>query len=183
MLVALGLGANIGDAMANIRHAVESLEAVGLKSPLLSRFYETLPVDCVPGTPNFINAAVVGQWTRPLAQILPACKEIEERLGRPREHSSNEARVIDMDIILAECGSLTLPGPGLRIPHPQVYKRLFVLMPLCDIVPQWLIPPENLTVCEATQRRLAEVGSPPPVWLAPDQPHRQRQEKADPEVG
>jgi 2-amino-4-hydroxy-6-hydroxymethyldihydropteridine diphosphokinase len=163
MQIALGLGSNIGDAADNIRRASALLAERGLGNARLSRLYGTRPVGCVPGTPDFINAAVAGSWTRPLEDLLAACKQVEYDMGRPREHSSAESRVMDVDVLLAKEGSFELPG--LRIPHPEAHRRLFVLAPLADIVPDWLVPQAAMTVAELLQQTLARHEGPPSAWL------------------
>ena len=157
MRVAIGLGANLGDPEKNIHAAREALAAAGMADITLSPLYRTAPVDCVPGTPDFINAALVGDWPRTLESLLKTCKSIEEKIGRPRVHSSNEARVIDLDILLAE--GIVYAGDKLIVPHPLVHNRLFALLPLNDLIPDWMIADVNKTVREITRERLAEKGN------------------------
>lgn len=144
MKVAIALGSNLGEPENNLLEAIARLKAAGLDDVRTSQFYKTAPVDCVPGTPDFVNGAVTGVWRRPLRELLPACKAIEEAMGRPRTHASDEARIIDLDIALVEGGAVDLPD--VRIPHPQLRRRFFVLKPLCDIVPDWRVPPDGLSV-------------------------------------
>lgn len=162
MRVAIGAGSNVGDPLANIRLAASRLENAGLKNLALSPFYGTKPVDCVPGTPDFVNAAMVGSWPSSIDKLLATCKAIEEAIGRPRVHASNEARVIDLDILLVE--DFVRATAKLKIPHPQLCSRLFVLVPLRDLAPDWVIPPGKTTVSMATEKLLAETGDPLPIW-------------------
>lgn len=157
MRVAIGLGANLGDPGKNISAACEALAAAGMQHISLSPVYKTAPVDCVPGTPDFFNAALVGDWSGDLGSLLATCKKIEEKLGRPRVHSSDEARVIDLDILLAE--QLVYANDGLTVPHPLVHDRLFALVPLNDLAPDWVVATMNKTVGELTRERLARDGS------------------------
>ena len=148
--VALGLGANLGSPEQAIRRAVHALERGGLQCVHASSLYATQAVDCLPGTPPFVNAAVTGSWEGSPEGLLALCQEIELQTGRPREHSSHESRVLDIDVLLwaSECLSLA----GLTVPHPRLQGRLFVLVPLEEIAPQWRVPPEGLPVRELRTR-------------------------------
>lgn len=148
--VAIGLGANLGDPPAAIRTAVRLLAAGGLAEARISPFFETAPVDCVPGTPRFVNAAVVGRWSGSLTALLRLCKAIEQCLGRPPEHSSQEARVIDLDILLF--GDRRTASAAVRVPHPRLISRRFALAPLACLAPDWPIPGTTLTVAAALAR-------------------------------
>ncbi len=159
LAVALGLGSNLGAAPENIRTAVGSLKERGLTEVHLSSFYETSPVDCDPGTPPFINAALIGQWPGTPDELLRSCKQIEQSLGRPACHSSSAARIIDIDILLLNTFRLNLPG--FTVPHPRLAQRLFVLLPLSEVAPGWIIPgtPER-TVAEQCRLQLAITEAP-----------------------
>jgi len=161
--VAIGLGANLGNPVANLAAAVAGLLASGLRECRRSRLYETLPVDCQPGTPNFINAVVVGRWAAGLPELLDVCKRLEAELGRPVIHSSSEARTVDLDLVLAN--GVTLTTDRLRLPHPHLRRRLFVLLPLRELVPDWRVPPDGATVAALAADLLAGCPGPPPVWL------------------
>jgi 2-amino-4-hydroxy-6-hydroxymethyldihydropteridine diphosphokinase len=152
--VALGLGSNKGDPVENIRAAVKLLAAAGFRYACLSSLYETAPVDCEPGTPPFINAALIGDWDDSLTALLKLCKKTEEQLGRPAQHASSEARTIDIDILLANDSQLVVEG--LTIPHPRLRSRLFVLLPLSELAPDWRIPGTTETIGEATAKLLRE---------------------------
>ena len=148
--VALGLGANLGDAAANIRDAAAHLEYAGLRSATLSPLYRTAPVGCPPGTPDFVNGAVRGTWSGAALELLRVCKSIEKRMGRDPEHDKNAPRTVDIDILLF--GGETFTSRDLRIPHPQVRNRLFVLVPLAEIAGSWRVPPEGVTVRQLLAR-------------------------------
>ena len=148
--VAIGLGANLGDPPTTIRTAVRLLVAGGLAEPRLSPLFETEPMHCVPGTPRFVNAAVIGRWSGSLTALFRLCKDIEHRLGRPVEHSSQEARVIDLDILLF--GARRAVTATLRVPHPRLLSRRFALAPLACLAPDWRIPGTDLTVGDALAR-------------------------------
>ncbi|OPZ25325.1 MAG: 2-amino-4-hydroxy-6-hydroxymethyldihydropteridine pyrophosphokinase [Lentisphaerae bacterium ADurb.BinA184] len=165
--VALGLGANLGDPPATFMRAVELLAAGGFEKAVLSPLYQTVPVECEPGAPPFCNAALTGDWPGGIAALLDLCQAIERQLGRPAAHLSRESRPIDIDILLA--GERVVSSPRLRLPHPRLRRRLFVLIPLRDIAPDWPVPPGRQTVaalCERLLRRTPAPGAVIQPWPA-----------------
>ncbi len=155
--VALGLGANLGCPEEHIRKALSDLAEGGLEEVRCAPLYVTRPVDCDAGTPEFLNTVVCGWWRGSARELLALCRRIEERLGRPRVHSRRAARVIDVDLLLV--GEERLSEPGLEVPHPALRDRLFVLVPLADLAPDWRLPPGMETVAEARDRALRAPGA------------------------
>ena len=143
VFVSLLLGGNIGDTASVFDRAVASLEQGGFEIAARSRNFATSPVDCVPGTPDFLNAAVTGSWEKSPRDLLDLTQSIERALGRPEKHSSREARTLDIDIITF--GDLVLTEPSLTIPHPRAQKRRFVLEPLFSIAPDLRFPDSGKT--------------------------------------
>lgn len=146
--VALALGGNIGDTNALFREAVQLLEEGGLDVICVAPPHQSAAVDCVPGTPDFWDTALTANWPGTPTELLALCQSIEHRLGRPARHSSRESRTIDIDILLF--GNLSISTPELCIPHPRMAQRLFVLIPLAKIAPDW--PVGNDTVLSLLQR-------------------------------
>jgi 2-amino-4-hydroxy-6-hydroxymethyldihydropteridine diphosphokinase len=148
--IALAMGANLGDDPAeNIRWGALKLLEAGLEELLMAPIIRTKPVDCVPGTPDFLNTAVIGLWGGKPLELLAACQRIEREAGRPAVHSSHEARLLDIDVLL--WGTETLSLPGLIVPHPRMHLRRFVLEPLASIAPDWIVPPFGKTVGQLLQ--------------------------------
>ena len=82
------MGANLGENPAeNIRWGALKLLEAGVEELLMAPIIRTKPVDCVPGTPDFLNTAVVGQWGGTPLELLAACQKIEREAGRPAVHS------------------------------------------------------------------------------------------------
>ncbi|MCQ2379181.1 MAG: 2-amino-4-hydroxy-6-hydroxymethyldihydropteridine diphosphokinase, partial [Victivallaceae bacterium] len=111
----------------------------------------TAPVDCEPGTPDFLNQGVTGVWPGTAEELLLLGRAIEIRCGRPAVHSSRQARVFDCDLILF--GEETISRPGLQVPHPRAKMRRFVLEPLAEIAPDWRFP-DGETVADALKKVL-----------------------------
>lgn len=145
--IALALGANLGENPAeNIRRGALLLIEGGVEGMTMAPLIRTAPVDCVPGTPDFLNTALIGQWGGTPLELLALCQKIERTAGRPAVHSSHEARLLDIDVILWGEEILTLPG--LTVPHPRMHMRRFVLEPLAVIAADWRVPPFGKTVAQ-----------------------------------
>ena len=144
-MVAIALGGNQGDVRGSFDRAVELLssEVHGIRR---AGIRVTSPVDCVPGTPDFLNSALAGEYGGSPMELLELCQGIERSLGRPEVHSSREGRPIDLDILLF--GGLAMATPRLVIPHPRMHLRRFVLEPLCEILPDAMVPGQGRTVSE-----------------------------------
>ena len=142
--VSLLLGGNIGDTRTVFDRAVAALEHGGFLLSARSRCFATSPVDCVPGTPDFLNAAVTGFWEKSPRELLLLTQSIERAAGRPAKHSSSEARILDIDIITF--GNMIVAEPELVIPHPRAQLRRFVLEPLFSIAPDLIFPDTGLSV-------------------------------------
>ncbi len=143
--VYLSLGSNEGDRATNLRAAIRELAHLG-EVTAVSSFYETEPVDYIP-QPWFINCAVALKTDKMPKQLLAAVLKIERKLGRHRQHSPGKGpRPIDIDILLY--GDAVIETPGLRIPHPAMHQRRFVLQPLAEIAPEVRHPVFQRTIRE-----------------------------------
>ena len=126
----LGLGSNLGDSRKNIRKAIEMISNIaGVELISVSHFYETAAWG-LKNQPDFINAAVrINTELQPL-KLLDELQSIEYKLGRVRlEHWG--ARTIDIDILYVD--GVTVDNERLKIPHPYLFARDFVLIPLSEI--------------------------------------------------
>ena len=144
--VSLMFGGNIGDTASLFETACGKLERAGFLLLKKSSVFITPPVDCVPGTPDFLNQAVLGCWQGSPRELLLLTQRLERESGRPREHSSAEARTLDIDIITF--GELVLEEPDLILPHPRAQQRLFVLEPLGEIAPELRFPDSGKSVSQ-----------------------------------
>jgi 2-amino-4-hydroxy-6-hydroxymethyldihydropteridine diphosphokinase len=140
----LSLGSNLGNREANIRQALEMLEAPDLHVLRVAPLYETEPQD-VPGQPWFINTVAEVETTLFPRQLLSRIQKIERNLGRKRLVEKGP-RTIDIDIVLF--GRFQVQSPELTIPHPRFAERRFVLEPLCALDPDLRHPATRETVRE-----------------------------------
>lgn len=133
--VFLGLGSNLGDRAGWIRAAVEGIREVpGVREVIVSPLYETSPVGGPPQGEYLNAAARVSGELAPRA-FFGSLRAIEAGLGRLRTQEVRWGpRTIDLDILL--WGGEVMEEPPLRIPHPRLHERAFVLAPLADIAPE-----------------------------------------------
>jgi 2-amino-4-hydroxy-6-hydroxymethyldihydropteridine diphosphokinase len=159
MRTAVGLGSNIGDRLGNLRAARKAIsDLANVKPPILSSaVYETEPVGCEPGAGKFLNAVVEFKYDGDLAPLLEQLIQIEETLGRKRDHPKNVSRSIDLDLLYG--GDRRINDERLQLPHPRLHSRTFVLRPLADIRPDLMLPHQTKTVREllATSEQSGEV--------------------------
>jgi 2-amino-4-hydroxy-6-hydroxymethyldihydropteridine diphosphokinase len=157
VLIALGIGANLGEPLGAIAEALAQLQRGGVRELRRAPLYRTRPVDCDPATPDFVNTAATGLWRGSPTALLALCHAIERSLGRPPVHSSQAARVLDLDVLLV--GERQVESAALVVPHPRLTQRLFVLVPLADLTPEWRIPPTLETVAACRDRLLQQPGA------------------------
>jgi len=133
----LSLGSNLGDRGANIRAALQRLAAQsGIQIVAVSSMYLTEPTDFTD-QPDFVNAVVQIETTLSPQEVLEVAKGIERQMGR-LETRKWGPRIIDVDILLFD--DLIVDMPDLKIPHPRMMRRAFVIIPLAEIAPQLMLP-------------------------------------------
>jgi 2-amino-4-hydroxy-6-hydroxymethyldihydropteridine diphosphokinase len=163
----IGIGANVGDARANLRNAVRALAALPDASLRgVSPLYETKPVGGVEQA-DFLNAVVAldvpagpDPETGALA-LLSALKSLEQAIGRVARERWGP-REVDLDLLLFGHNVINAERPDGRwlvVPHPQAHDRLFVLAPLSDLAPGLRPPGWHETVATARRRQLQFEGS------------------------
>jgi 2-amino-4-hydroxy-6-hydroxymethyldihydropteridine diphosphokinase len=131
----------VGDRRAFLQAAVEDLWAHHVEALASSSVYETEPVGEVTDQPEFLNACVEVETGLDPEALLDACKAVEHALGRTPDgpgYVRHGPRPIDVDVLLLDGGAYE--SPRLRIPHPELTRRRFVLVPLLEIAPETEIP-------------------------------------------
>jgi 2-amino-4-hydroxy-6-hydroxymethyldihydropteridine diphosphokinase len=136
-VVALGLGANLGDRLATLQRAVDLLAAEGVRTVASSRVWRTEPIGGPPGQPDYLNAVVRAETALDAGEVLAAANRVEAALGRTREVRWGP-RTIDIDVLLFD--DEVRDDPELTIPHPRLRERAFVVLPLLDIDPDPILP-------------------------------------------
>ena len=133
----LGIGTNLGNRKANLRKAKEMIgEHIG-RIWNSSSVYETAPWG-FEAENDFLNMVVEVETNLSPAEIMKKISGIESMLGRERNQNRYSSRIIDIDILLYD--DLVLNEDGLKIPHPLIHERKFVLAPLCELAPDLIHP-------------------------------------------
>ncbi|HZR04856.1 MAG TPA: 2-amino-4-hydroxy-6-hydroxymethyldihydropteridine diphosphokinase [Candidatus Udaeobacter sp.] len=163
MRTAVALGSNLGDRLGNLRAARQRIGGLAdVQPPILSSaIYETEPIDCEPEAAKFLNAVVEFDYEGNPMHLFDQLLRFEESLGRKRDHARNVSRAIDIDLLY--CGDRQIDNERLRLPHPRMHLRRFVLQPLADIRSELVLPGQTRTVLEL----LAELKDPGDVvrWM------------------
>ncbi len=141
----VALGSNLGDRLARIEGALALLPSAGIDVGAVSSVWETEPV-AADGPQWFLNAAARVETALPPEGVLSALLEIERAFGRTRV-TRNAPRSLDLDLLLL--GSLLRDSPWLRLPHPRMEERRFVLAPLAEVAPELVLPRSGRTVAAA----------------------------------
>jgi 2-amino-4-hydroxy-6-hydroxymethyldihydropteridine diphosphokinase len=152
----IALGANLGEREQTFAAALELISRLVGVVRKRSSWYQTKPLlhplCTVTSQPDFLNGVVEVESELEPAAVLAQLLAIEERLGRVRNRETIPwaPRIIDLDLIAA--GDLVICGPALKVPHPEMHKRLFVLEPMCEVAPQWKHPLLRRTAAELCRK-------------------------------
>jgi 2-amino-4-hydroxy-6-hydroxymethyldihydropteridine diphosphokinase len=148
-LAYIGIGSNLDDPERQVRAALEALRRLPRSTFAgASRLYRTAPWGRAD-QPWFVNAAAAISTVLSPRELLEALLAIERAQGRTRDGERWGPRAIDLDILVY--GDLAIDEPGLRIPHPHLRERAFVLLPLADLDPALEIPGQGRVDALATR--------------------------------
>lgn len=147
---AIALGSNLGDRAAHLALAMAAI--AGLPRTVLVARSEAIPTEPVglpggadPGGP-YLNAAAVVRTRLSPRELLIGLQRIERAAGRDRASDAARwgPRTLDLDLLLYE--QFVIDEPGLTIPHPRMHERRFVLEPLAQVAPGWVVPTLNRSI-------------------------------------
>lgn len=134
VVAAIALGSNLGDREATLRRALVTLEKTeGVVILRRSTWHETEAVGGPEGQDPYLNGACLIETTLAPAELLATLHAIEDKYGRERTEL-NGPRTLDLDLLWH--GDATSDDPALRLPHPRIEERTFVLAPLAEIAPE-----------------------------------------------
>jgi len=149
MEIALSLGTNMGDRLANLRGACARIEALpDTRVIARSRIYETAPVGVKPVYRDmaYLNAVLIIETELPVEAVSDRIHAIEADMGRVRGDDRFAPRPIDIDILYA--GREIRDEDSLTLPHPRWAERRFVLQPLADVRPDMILPGHSQRVTD-----------------------------------
>ncbi|MGH7992010.1 MAG: 2-amino-4-hydroxy-6-hydroxymethyldihydropteridine diphosphokinase [Limisphaerales bacterium] len=154
-LVFVALGSNLGDSRQTILEAMARLQNLSDRPVLKSSLWQTSPVGCPPDSPMFVNAVagLVPRKDETPESLLKKLQSLQKEFGRQPGKIRNEPRPLDLDLIAF--GSETRDKPELVLPHLRAHLRRFVLQPLSEIAPGFVLPGQSKTVVQL----LAELSS------------------------
>jgi 2-amino-4-hydroxy-6-hydroxymethyldihydropteridine diphosphokinase len=147
-LAIIALGSNLGDSRKIILDAMARLQNFSDEPILKSSLWQTSPVNCPPNSPKFMNAIVglIPREDETPESLLKKLRELEREFGRLSKKVLNEPRPLDLDLIVF--GSETRDTEKLILPHPRAHLRKFVLQPLSEIAPDFILPGQGKTASQ-----------------------------------
>ncbi|MDR1544613.1 MAG: 2-amino-4-hydroxy-6-hydroxymethyldihydropteridine diphosphokinase [Prevotellaceae bacterium] len=137
-MLIIALGTNLGDREKNFEHAISLITKKIGKVVKVSSFYKTAPEGFVSDN-EFLNAVILVKTKLSVYQIFKQTQRIEKILGRKKKSKNKiySDRIIDIDILAYN--NLTINTKHLTLPHPEIQKRIFVIEPLLEILPNYFI--------------------------------------------
>ena len=145
-MVLIGLGSNRGDSRRIVLEAMERLAMFAAGDLRRSSLWRTSPVDCPPGSSDFINAAAAFRARPDLSPegLLGELKALEREYGRGAALVKNAPRELDLDLLLFD--DQIRSSETFVLPHPRAVNRLFVLAPSEEILPEAIWPGTGQTI-------------------------------------
>ena len=142
----IGIGSNLGDRKANFFEAIERIQKIsGTRIVKQSSLYESEPLG--DARTWFVNAVVELETECSADELLKRLKQVETAMGRKRVRGKRwGSRVIDLDILFFD--NEIINKRTLKVPHPELHNRRFVLAPLSELAPQLIHPKLSVSVSE-----------------------------------
>lgn len=134
--VVIALGSNLNDPHQQLREAGEYLQDISEKDVIKSSIYQSEPIG--PSDNDFLNSVAILETSQKPSTLFEQLKEQEIKQGRPSRYPKWTARTLDLDIIAWD--DLVIETDSLIIPHQEYTRRLFVLLPLKEVLPDWHDP-------------------------------------------
>lgn len=156
----IALGSNLENPVRQVEQALGAIAALpGVSLLKRSPLYATAPVGYAD-QPDFVNAVCIVETGLPPEQLLDALHAVEAAAGRTRSFR-NAPRTLDLDII--DYGGRVSSGPRLTLPHPRAHERAFVMRPLADIAPDFVLPGHGTAAVIAGQLGSTGIRELPPA--------------------
>ena len=139
------LGSNLGDGQLLFQHVISMIDERLGKLEMQSALYQSPPWGFEHEN-NFINQVLIMNTEKDTEQVLQSCLQIEVDLGRKRKTQGYGARIIDIDVLFVN--DEVIETETLVIPHPRLHLRKFTLLPLAELIPDFVHPTLNKTIQE-----------------------------------
>jgi len=151
-MVLIGIGSNRGDSIRTVLRSIECLRRFAAGDVRASSLWRTSPVDCPPGSADFVNAVVAFESREGLTAdaLLAELKALEREFGRQMPWVRNAPRELDLDLLVF--GDEHRDADHFVLPHPRATTRRFVLAPAAEVVPALRWPGTQTTVAELLAR-------------------------------
>jgi 2-amino-4-hydroxy-6-hydroxymethyldihydropteridine diphosphokinase len=144
---AIALGSNLGNSPTILESSLKTLsQTANITIESHSSWYRTAPVG--PPQPDYLNGCAVLKVQLTPEVLLSTLLEVEQQFGRVRRERWGP-RTLDLDLLLYD--DLILDTPALKIPHPRMRERAFVLVPLAEIAPDWIDPVSKKAIAQLVQ--------------------------------
>ena len=166
-MVLVGLGSNQGESTEIVVAAIHALVPFAQPDTLCSsQLFRTSPVNCPPGSGDFVNAAVAFDAVTDLQPevLLAQLKSLEQTFGRAEKYQRNAPRELDLDLLLFD--QQTRNTEAFTLPHPRAVDRLFVLKPAAQLLPDTIWPGMDLSI----SRLLSELETDEKVYALEELP-------------
>ena len=142
------MGSNLGDSNSILNNAIDRLKSQPqIEITAVSSWYQTQPIG--PPQPDYLNGCATLQTSLDPLDLLHVLHSIETEFGRVRVEVWG-ARTLDLDLLLYE--DLIIDTPSLQVPHPHMTARAFVLVPLAEIVPNWIEPKSGYSIANLVNK-------------------------------
>jgi 2-amino-4-hydroxy-6-hydroxymethyldihydropteridine diphosphokinase len=150
--VLVGIGSNRGDSIRIVHASIDALRQFAAHGLRQSSLWRTSPIDCPPGSDDFINAVVAFEPVVDLTpeRLLARLKELERQFGRAAAPVRNAPRELDLDLLVY--GAERRATTDFVLPHPRATERRFVMAPAAEIAPALRWPGADATVAELLAR-------------------------------
>ena len=147
---AIALGSNLGHSLDILERSLLVLQQTpGINLIATSNWYQTKPVGGRQPQADYLNGCALLEVKQTPQELLLILQATELQFGRVRTEKWS-ARTLDLDLLLYQ--DLILNSPELIVPHPRMTERAFVLVPLAEIIPQWLEPVSGATISHLAQQ-------------------------------
>ncbi len=159
-MIFIGIGGNLpsdqsGSTMRTLKQTLQFIDSNLCRVVRYSPLYRSAPVP-ITDEPDYLNAVAEIESLLPATELLANLHDVEKQFGRVRS-VKNASRTVDLDLLVYHNQVIEIDGEsGLRVPHPRLAERAFVLLPFSDLEPDWVHPISKQTISNLIRNLPAE---------------------------